>query len=123
MAKPKNAYLAKLQAQAETKARAVEAMKTETHVEIDTIAMLLACRDVFEAGKGRSGKLVNAFLAYKMEIAEKIVTELRETQGQKDIDVTRHHLTVDLKRILGPVNWEQYKTLFPFLRDFWEVKV
>lgn len=119
MAKPKNAYLAKLQARAEAK----EAFKSEAHVEIDTIAMLLAARDVFGAGKGRSGKLVNAFLAYKLEIADMIITELRETEGKKDVDVTRRDLAVDLKRILGPVNWEQYKTLFPFLRDFWEVKV
>lgn len=119
MAKPKNAYLAKLQARAEAK----EAVKSEAHVEIDTIAMLLACHDICGVGKGRAGKLVNSFLAWKLEIADMIVTELRETEGQKDIDVTRHHLAVDLKRILGPVNWEQYKTLFPFLRDFWEVKV
>ena len=119
MSKPKNAFLAKLQAQAQKK----EAVKTEAHVEIDTIAMLLAAHDICGVGKGRAGKLVNAYLAWKLEIAEAVTKELDEDKSkQKEVLVIRRDLAVSLKRILGPGSWEKYKTLFPFLRDFWEVE-
>ena len=114
--KPKNAYLAKLQAQAQAK----EAYKSEAHVEIDTIAMLLAAHDVCGVGPGRADRLVNSFLAYKLEIAERIIKELDEDKSkQKDVVVLRRDLAESLKAIIGPVNWDKCKTLFPFLRDFW----
>ena len=113
----KNAFLAKLQAQAQAK----EAVKTEAHVEIDTIAMLLMVHDVFECGAGRAPKAVNSFLAYKMEIAEAIIKELDEDKSKKkEIIIVRRDLAKNLKEILGKEGWEKYKTLFPFLRDYWE---
>lgn len=119
MGKPQNAFLAKLQAQAQKK----EAVKTEAHVEIDTIAMLLAAHDVCGVGKGRAGKLLNSYLAWKLEIAEKVVKEVNEDKSkQREVLVIRRDLAVSLKRILGPEEWEKSKTLFPFLRDFWEVE-
>lgn len=117
MAKPKNAYLAKIQA----KAQAKEAAKTETHVEIDTIAMLLAAHARLKVGPGRAGDLVNDFLAYKLEIAEAIHKELDEDKSKKkELVVVKRDLAYMLREILGAENWERYKTLFPFLRDFWE---
>lgn len=113
----KNAFLAKLEAQAAAK----QAVKTEAHVEIDTMAMLLAVNDELQVGAGRAGKVVNAFLAYKMEIAEAIVKELDEDQSKKkELIVIRRDLAVRLKEILGQENWEKYKTLFPFVREYWE---
>ena len=113
----KNAFLAKLQAQAQAK----EALKTEAHVEIDTIAMLLAAHDVCQVGAGRSPALLNSFLAYKMEIAEEIIKELDEDKSKKkEIVMVRRDLAKLLKEILGKEGWEKYKTLFPFLRDYWE---
>lgn len=113
----KNAFLAKLQAQAQAK----EAVKTNAHVEIDTIALLLAIHDELEVGAGRAGKVLNAFLAYKVEIAEAIVKELDEDKSKKkEIIIVRRDLAKNLKEILGKDGWEQYKTLFPFLRDYWE---
>lgn len=117
MAKPQNAFLAKLQAQAQAK----EAEKTEAHVEIDTISMLLMVHDVFSCGKGRASTAVNSFLAYKMEIAESIVKELDEDKSKKkEIIILRRDLAARLKEILGKEGWEKYHTLFPFLRDYWE---
>ena len=113
----KNAFLANLQAQAQAK----EAYKTEAHVEIDTIAMLMAVHDVCEVGAGRASKLLNSFLAYKMEIAEAILKELDEDKSKKkEIIIVRRDLAKNLKEILGREGWEKYKTLFPFLRDYWE---
>ena len=113
----KNAFLAKLEAQAAAK----QAVKTEAHVEIDTMAMLLAVNDELQVGAGRAGNVVNAFLAYKMEIAEAIVKELDEDQSKKkELIVIRRDLAVRLKEILGQENWEKYKTLFPFVREYWE---
>ena len=113
----RNAFLAKLQAQAAAK----EAVKTEYHVEIDTMAMLLAVHDICGVGAGRASKVVNSYLAYKLEIAEEIVKELDEDQSErKEIIIVRRDLAARLKEILGKDGWEQYKTLFPFLRDYWE---
>ena len=113
----KNAFLAKLQAQAQAK----EAAKTEAHVEIDTIALLLSAHDVCQVGSGRASTLLNSFLAYKIEIAEEIIKELDEDQSKKkEIVMVRRDLAKHLKEILGKDGWEKYKTLFPFLRDYWE---
>lgn len=113
----KNAFIAKLQAQAQAK----EAVKTEAHVEIDTMAMLLAAHDCLKVGPGRAPGLVNDFLAYKLEIAEAIVKELDEDKSKKkEIVILRRDLAARLKEILGQEGWEKYHTLFPFLRDYWE---
>lgn len=112
-----NAFLAKLQAQAQAKA----AIKTEAHVEIDTIAMLLAVHDICGVGAGRASKVVNSYLSYKIEIAEAMLKELDEDQTKvKEIVVVRRDLAKRLKEILGQEGWEKYKTLFSFLRDYWE---
>lgn len=116
MAKKQNAFLAKLQAQAAAK----EAVKTSAHVEIDTIAMLLAAHDRLQVGPGRASGLVNDFLAYKLEIAEAIVKELDEDQSKvKEIVLVRRDLAARLQEILGPEGWAKWCTLFPFLRDYW----
>ena len=117
MGKPQNAFLAKIQAQAAAKER----LKSHAHVEIDTLAMLLAANDVLQVGPGRAGKLVNSFLAYKMEIAEEIEKELEEDLSKrKELVVIRRDLAVRMKQILGQENWIKYRTLFPFLKDYWE---
>lgn len=113
----KNAFLAKLQAQAQAK----EAVKTEAHVEIDTMAMLLAVHDVCQVGSGRAGKVLNSYLDYKMEIAESIIKELDEDKSEKkEIIILCRNLAKNIKEILGHEGWEKYKTLFPFLREYWE---
>lgn len=84
------------------------------------MAMLLAAHDRLQVGPGRAPGLVNDFLAYKLEIAEAIVKELDEVQSKrKELVVLPRDLAVRMKEILGPDGWEQYKTLFPFLRDYW----
>lgn len=116
MAKKQNAFLAKLQAQAEAKA----AVKAETHVEIDTMALLLAAHEVLQVGPGRADKLLNSYLAWKIEIAEEIVKELDEDLSkEKELIIIRRDLAKNLKEILGPEGWEKAKTLFPFLREYW----
>lgn len=116
MAKKQNPFLAKLQAQAQKR----EAVKTEAHVEIDTMAMLLAANDRLKVGPGRSPGLVNDYLAYKLEIAEAILKELDEDQSAvKELVVIRRDLAQRIKAILGPEGWGKYKTLFPFLREYW----
>lgn len=118
MAKKQNAFLAKLRAQAEAKA----AVKTEAHAEVDTMAMLLASHDRLQVGPGRASGLVDDFLAWKLEIAEAIVKELDEDQSKKkELVIVRRDLAKRLQEILGREGWDKYKTLFPFLRDYWEV--
>lgn len=116
MAKKQNAFLANLQAKADAKAAA----RTEAHVEIDTIAMLLAAHDRLQVGPGRADGLVNDFLAWKLEIAEAIEKEWSEDHSKKkEILVVRRDLAKRLQEILGPAGWEKWKTLFPFLREYW----
>ena len=113
----KNAFLMQMQAKADKKASA----RAEMHVEVDTMAMLLAIHDTLEVGKGRSPMVLNSFLAYKIEIAEEILKEISEDQSKKkEIILVRRDLAARMKEILGKDGWEQYKTLFPFLRDYWE---
>jgi hypothetical protein len=117
MAKKQNAFLAKLQAQAAAK----ESTKTSAHVELDTIALLLAAHDELKVGPGRASGLVNSYLSYKMEIAEAIIKELDEDKSKKkEIIILRRDLAARMKEILGREGWEKYKTLFPFLREYWD---
>ena len=112
----KNAFLAKLQAQAEAKA----ATKSEAHVEIDTIALLLSAHDVLKVGPGRADTLLNSFLAWKLEIAEEIVKELDEDHSkQKELLLVKRDLAKRIKEVLGPEGWGKWKTLFPLLREYW----
>lgn len=113
----KNAFLAKLEAQAAAR----QSVKTEAHVEIDTIAMLLAANERLKVGPGRADGLVNDFLAWKLEIAEAIVKELDEDQSKKkELIIVKRDLANRIKEILGRESWEKRKTLFPFLKEFWE---
>jgi hypothetical protein len=116
MAKKQNAFLAKLQAEAQKR----EAAKTEAHVEIDTMAMLLMVHDRLKVGPGRADGCINDFLAWKLEIAEAITQELAEDLSKhKELVIVKRDLAKRIKEILGPEGWEKWKTLFPFLRDYW----
>ena len=113
----RNAFLDKLQAQSDAKA----ALKTSAHVEIDTMAFLLSAHEVLQVGPGRAPKLIDAFLSKKIEISQAMIDELRETTvGKKEIVVLRRDLAARMKDFLGPEGWAKYKTMFPFLRDYWE---
>ena len=113
-----NAFLANLQAQAAAR----EAPRTEAHVEVDLIAMLLAVHDDLQVGPGRSPGLVNTWLAWKLEIAEAVLKELREDQSKKkELLIVKRDLAKRIKEILGPEGWEKYKTLLPLLQEYWEI--
>ena len=116
MAKKQNAFLARLEAQAAAR----QSVKTEAHVEIDTMAMLLSANDRLNVGPGRADGLLNDFLSWKIEIAEAIVKELNEDQSKKkELIIVKRDLAQRIKEILGPESWEKRKTLFPFLKEFW----
>ena len=112
-----NAFLAKLQAQAEAKAD----IKARAHVEMDLIALLLFLHEKFKVGPGRADGCINDFLAWKIEIAEAMDKEWAEDQSKKkEIVVVKRDLAKQLKEILGPEVWAKSKTLFPLLRPYWE---
>ena len=116
MGKKDNPFLAKLEAQAAAK----QSVKTEAHVEIDLIALLLTVHDRHKVGPGRADDDLNDFLAWKMEIAEAILKELDEDQSKKkEVVIVKRDLAQRIKEILGPEAWEKRKTLFPFLKEFW----
>lgn len=115
----RNAFLAGLEAKANAKA----ATKTSAHVEIDTMALLLAAHEVLQVGPGRAPKLIDEFLTQKIKISTAILKEIdelkKEQSAQKEIVVLPRDLAARMKEILGPEGWEKYKTMFPFLRDYW----
>ena len=112
----KNAFIEQLKAQAAAK----QAIMSEAHVQMDTMAMLLAVHDRLQVGPGRADGVLNDFLAWKLEIAEAIVKELDEDQSKrKELVIVKRDLAQKLKEILGPEAWEKRKTLFPFLEEFW----
>lgn len=113
----KNAFLAGLEAKANAKA----AVKTSAHVEIDTMAFLLAAHNVLQVGPGRAPKLIDDFLSKKIEISTAMLQEQQEDKSKKkEIVILRRDLAARMKEILGPDGWAKYKTMFPFLRDYWE---
>ena len=113
----KNAFLEKLKAEAAAK----ESARSDAHVELDTIAMLLMVHDRLKVGPGRADGVINDFLMYKMEIAEAMLKELDEDKSKKkEIVLLRRDLAARLKEIMGKECWEKRCTLFPFLKDYWE---
>ena len=111
-----NPFLAKLEQQAAER----QSIKSEAHVQIDTMAMLLAAHDRLQVGPGRADGLLNDFLAWKLGIAEEIVKEIDQDQSKKkELVVVKRDLAQRIKEILGPDAWEVRKYLFPFLQEFW----
>ena len=117
MANKVNPFLAQLEAQAAAK----QAVKTEAHVEFDTIALLFAVHDVLQVGPGRASKVLDSWYGYKIKIAHATMKEIREDKSKKkEIIMIKRDLAARLKEILGRDGWEQYKKQFQFLREYWE---
>ena len=119
MGAKQNPLLAKYEAKAKAEARAEYEIKLDIHNEINLIAFLKSVHIDFNVGPGRAKKSLDGFLETKMDIARAIVKETSEDE-QGDFWVTQRDLARELKRILGPENWEHCKVLFPTLQFYWD---
>jgi hypothetical protein len=84
------------------------------NTEIEMITMLISTHNRLKVGPGRAGDLLAEHLDVKMQIADEIVKD-----DDPELIYTKRNLAVCLKSILGPDNWDKYKTLFPLLREYW----
>lgn len=119
MAKKQNPMLAAFEA----KLRAQYREQLEINSEFDLIALMKTVHDELGVGPGRAGKILNAFLINKVELAETIHEDYGPDKdtGDKEILHTKKQYAQFLKSVFSLEDWETAKTWFPLLRDFWEV--
>ena len=123
MAKKPNPMLAAFEAKKEAEFSGRLACNTE----FDLIALMLTVNEELQVGPGRAGRVFNAFLANKMEIAETINKDWGPDKdkrtGDKELLHVKKNLAKRLRSIFSPEDWEKVRTMFPFLRDYWEVEL
>lgn len=108
-----NPMLAKFEAKLEAEYRT----KLAINSEIDMMAMMLMLNDTLKVGQGRAEKALNDFLAWKMEIAESIVSD---SDDDPEILKTKRDLAVRMKEIFGEESWKKCREMFLFTKDYWE---
>jgi cell division FtsZ-interacting protein ZapD len=112
MAKQKNnPLLAKYEAMLEEKYRT----KLEINSEIDQIAFMLTIDDNLQVEPDQADKLLNDFLANKIEVAEAI---LEDSKADKELLHTKHSLATRLKGVLGE-RWEKWRGMFVLVKEYW----
>ena len=112
MAKQKNnPLLAKYEAMLEAKYRT----KLEINSEIDQIALMLTIDDNLQVEPGQAAKLLNDFMANRIEVAEAI---LEDSKADKELLHTKRSLAVRLKGILDE-HWEKWRGMFVLVKEYW----
>ena len=122
MAKKPNPLLAAFEAKKEAEFTG----RLACNSEIDLITLMLTVNEELQVGPGRAGRVFNAFLANKMEIAETINADWGpdndKRTGDKELLRVKKNLAKRLREIFSPEDWEKVRTMFPLLRDYWEVE-
>ena len=118
MSKKQNPMLAAFEAKLEKNYKE----RLEINSEFDMIALMKTVHDELGVGPGRAAKILNAFLANKVEIAETIHEDYGDKDsGDKEILHTKKQYAQFLKSIFKPEDWDDVKYWFPLLREYWEV--
>lgn len=96
--------------------------RLEINSELDRIAFVQTVNEELHVGPGRAEIVFNAFLANKVELAEKINEDYGPDKhtGDKQILHTKSIYAKLLKRIFGPESWQKVKPWFPLLYEYWE---
>ena len=118
MAKKQNPLLAKFEAQLKAEYR----QKLEINSEFDYIAFMKTIHEELNVGPGRAGRLFNAFLENKMQLAETIDQDYGPDKhtGDKQLLHTKSTYAKLMRRIFSAEDWKQVRVMFQFLKDFWE---
>lgn len=112
MAKKQNHFLAQLEEKYK--------QRLARNSEITMIAMLIAGNDLGFIGEKRADLLLEQLLETKDKLATNL---LEDAKADKSLTYTKSDLARRLKKILGPVGWNNCKMLFPLLYDYWEWEV
>ena len=117
MAKKQNPMLAAFEA----RLNAVYKQKLEINSEFDLIALMKTVHEELGVGPGRADVVLDAFLANKVELAQKIDEDYGPDKdtGDKNILYTKASYAKYLKGVFGPEKWEQKKIWFPLLKEYW----
>ena len=117
MAKKQNPMLASFEAKLEANYK----QRLEINSEFDLIALMKTVHEELGVGPGRAGKVLNAFLVNKVELANTIHEDYGPDKdtGDKEILHTKKQYAQFLKSIFSPEDWEQVKAWFPLLQAYW----
>lgn len=117
MAKKQNPLLEAFEAQLQAKYMA----KLEINSEFDLIALMKTVNEELQVGPGRAGRVFNAFLANKIELAEAIDQDYGDkNSGDRQILHTKATYAKLLRSIFSQGDWLKAREMFPLLRDYWE---
>ena len=96
--------------------------KLDINSELDYIAFMKTIHEELKVGPGRAGRLFNAFLANKLEIAETINSDYGPDKrtGDKQLLHTKSTYARLMRRIFSKEDWEVLRVMFPLLKDYWE---
>lgn len=118
--KKQNPLLAKYEAMWEARYQ----QRVDMHNEVDRIALMLTVHEVLKVGPGRAAKVILAYQANRLKIAQAIQKEVKESRTKEnkvgEILITRRDITKALRDIFGPDNWLKFRRLFPFTEEFWD---
>ena len=96
--------------------------KLEINSEFDYIAFMKTVHEELGVGPGRAGRVFNAFLANKIELAEEIDKDYGPDKdtGDKNILHTKATYAALMRRIFSKGDWAQQRVFFPLLQEYWE---
>lgn len=116
MAKKSNPLLAQIEA----KMAAQYLHDLEINQELDIIAFMLTLNEELHIGPGRAGRMLNAYLAHKLEIADAIEEDHGPDKhsGDKELLHTRATLAKRMREIFSPEDWEKCRNMLQLLKDF-----
>lgn len=111
-----NPILAAFEAKKEAEFR----LRRSIHEEINMISLIIAADDEMESfvesGEMDIGRLLFRYIEVKMKMAKDI---LEDSEADPDLVYTKADVARRVKSVLSEKDWEQYKELFPILRDYW----
>lgn len=109
MANKQNPILAAFEAMKEAEFKQRRAI----HEEINMLSLIISADDEeIEA----VGNLLFRYIQVKMQMAKEIVADAK---ADHSLVYTKADVARRVKSVLSAEDWEQYKELFPLLRDYW----
>lgn len=102
--------------------RAEYQQKLEINSEFDYIAFMKTVHEELNVGPGRAGRVFNAFLENKLEIADRILQDSGPDKhtGDKELLHTKSTYAKLMRRIFSKEDWQKARVMFQLLKEYWE---
>lgn len=96
--------------------------KLEINSEFDYIAFMKTVHEELNVGPGRAGRIFNAFLENKLEIADTILQDAGPNKhtGDKELLHTKATYAKLMRRIFSKEDWQKVRVMFQLLKEYWE---